>query len=152
MDDKFKTFVTGALVGIGIGLLLAPIDGDETRKKLKESLGELLNSIKEIDLEETKENFITYLANIKDDLNDLNDKSKQKEIKLKIKHIKDTCEKLALEAQKCEVQKVCDTALLVSQKANKILEEMESSKTPKKKTPKLPKNKSQKKVKKGKRA
>ena len=41
------TFVAGAALGVGLGLLFAPKSGAETRKELKEKMDELLQKIKE---------------------------------------------------------------------------------------------------------
>ena len=58
MDGKHNKFITGALVGLGLGLLIAPAEGSESRKQLKVSLNNLLDSIKDIDIEKTKSAFM----------------------------------------------------------------------------------------------
>ena len=68
-------FVAGAAIGAGIGLLLAPKSGEETRKDLKAKLDELLNQAKNIDVEEVKKDVTKRVAEIKDELADL-DKEK----------------------------------------------------------------------------
>ncbi len=42
-----KRFITGALFGLGIGLLVAPMTGEETRRRLVERFNELLGYIPE---------------------------------------------------------------------------------------------------------
>lgn len=44
---KMNNFTKGILVGIGIGLLIAPVKGEETRRLLSERLTELRNSLPE---------------------------------------------------------------------------------------------------------
>ena len=39
-------FLTGIAVGIGIGILLAPDKGSETRKKLADTAGDLFDKLK----------------------------------------------------------------------------------------------------------
>ena len=72
-------FVAGAAIGAGLGLLLAPKTGEQTRKELKAKLDELLNQAKNIDVEEVKKDFNKRVAEIKDELADL-DKEKVAEI------------------------------------------------------------------------
>ena len=52
----FGKFLTGALVGVGLGVLFAPKKGSETRKELKEKIDELVARLKEVDIEEVKDN------------------------------------------------------------------------------------------------
>ena len=48
---KFRSFATGALIGAGLGILLAPKEGSETRQDLKKSFDNLVDTIKNIDIE-----------------------------------------------------------------------------------------------------
>ena len=57
MEKKngFGKFLTGALIGAGIGMLFAPKSGKELRKELKEKYDELIRRAKDIDIDEVKE-------------------------------------------------------------------------------------------------
>lgn len=68
-------FFAGAALGAGLGLLFAPKKGSDLRADLKDKLDDLVAKIKEIDVEEVKEEFDKKLAEIKKDLEDL-DKEK----------------------------------------------------------------------------
>ena len=68
-------FVAGAAIGAGIGMLFAPKKGSETRKELSKKIDDLLKQIKDIDLDEVKKEFDIKVAEIKDELSDL-DKEK----------------------------------------------------------------------------
>ena len=64
-QSKFRSFLTGTFVGVGLGILLAPKEGNETRNDLKKSFSLLVDTIKDIDIEETKENLLKKVNEIK---------------------------------------------------------------------------------------
>lgn len=74
-SNGFGKFLAGAAIGVGLGVLFAPKAGSETRKELKEKLDELVKKVKELDVEEVKEAFLTKIDEIKEELADL-DKEK----------------------------------------------------------------------------
>ena len=65
---RFRSFLTGAMVGAGLGILLAPREGSETRNQLKNSFNTLVDTIKDIDIEETKAVLLQKAREIKDEL------------------------------------------------------------------------------------
>ena len=72
-------FALGLGIGAGLGILFAPKKGSETRQDLKKKLDELINKVKEIDVNEVKEEFFNKIDEIKKELEDLD---KEKAIKL----------------------------------------------------------------------
>ena len=83
-------FVVGAGLGAALGLLFAPKKGSELRKDLKVKMDELVNQIKNIDVDEVKDEFNAKVEEIRDGLADLDkekvvDIAREKGAKLKKK-------------------------------------------------------------------
>lgn len=96
MEKKkgFGKFLTGALVGAGLGILFAPKSGKETREDLKKKMDEVLEQVKNIKAEDVKKKIVKSIDNIKKELKDL-DKEKVLSIaKKKAKDIEKKAEEL----------------------------------------------------------
>ena len=83
-------FVLGAAVGAGLGVLFAPKKGSETRTMLKAKLDELVEQVKNIDVDEVIKEFDLKVNEIRMELVDLDkekalDIAKEKANDLKIK-------------------------------------------------------------------
>lgn len=96
MEKKhgFTKFLAGAAVGVGLGVLFAPKSGKETRAELKAKFDELLDQVKDIDLEEVRENITKKVNELQKELKEL-DKEKVLAIaKKKAKDIQNKSEEL----------------------------------------------------------
>ena len=78
-SEGIASFLAGALVGVGAGMLFAPKSGEELRKDLKNKISELIEKAKEIDVKEVSEDIKKRVNELKAEIEDL-DKEKVLEI------------------------------------------------------------------------
>ncbi len=129
---SFGKFALGAALGVGIGLLVAPREGKETRKALKEKIDDLLCKAKDLDKEEVKKEIEAKVAKLKKEISEL-DKEKVLEIaKEKGEKVKEEAQKLVDLAKEKGTPVLEKTASEVREKAivvtKNVLEKLESSK------------------------
>lgn len=87
-------FLFGAAVGAGLGILFAPKAGSETRRDLKKKIDELAKKVKEIDVEDVKDQLQDKIEEIKEELADLDKEKVLKIAKEKASDLKQRCEEL----------------------------------------------------------
>lgn len=155
-QNKFGRFLSGVLVGIGLGILVAPDKGENTRLELRKSFDKLINTIKDIDIESTKAALINKLAEIESDLTDLDTAKKTDIVKEKTELINQKCDELISVANNTDANMLNDAIKEVKKNTTKLastvlnsLEESEETpsktkKTAKKSKAKKPRKKSQK--------
>jgi len=78
----FAKFLGGVAIGAGLGLLLSPDTGENNRKALQKKVEELLKKIKEVDLDEVKDELLYKAETLQAELKSL-DKETVKEKKIK---------------------------------------------------------------------
>ena len=71
--------LAGIGIGAGLGLLLAPKSGEETREELKKKINKFIDEAKKVDVNEVKDEFLTKVDDIKKEFEDLD---KEKALKL----------------------------------------------------------------------
>ena len=123
-QSKFGHFLTGALIGVGLGILLAPRAGSETREDLRKSFKNLTDSIKNIDIEATKALFLDKLSEIQTNLSTIDAKEAVNTIQEKTKMITKKCDELIKASQEEEIPAVEKAALEMKQKTTALAEEI----------------------------
>lgn len=81
-------FIFGLGAGVGLGMLFAPKSGEKTRKELKKKYDEFLESLKDIDVNEIKDDFLNKVEDVRNELDDLDKEKILKIAKEKSKDLK----------------------------------------------------------------
>ncbi len=108
-------FVVGALIGAGLGILLAPEKGEVTRKQLKKKMDDLINKAKNIDYNDVKDSIEKKIKELQKEVEDLDKEKVLKIAKQKGQDIikkADELVKLALEKGTPVVQKAAEDVRL----------------------------------------
>ena len=87
-------FLLGAGIGVGLGTLFAPKSGKETRADLKKKMDNLLEKVKNIDVEEVKQTIEEKVREIKEDLKNLDKETVAAKIKEQAKKIRKKADEL----------------------------------------------------------
>lgn len=126
--DKKKSslgkFLLGLGVGAGLGVLFAPKKGSETRKDLKCKLDELVEKIKNVDVEEMKEQFQNKVEEIKELMDDLDKEKVLKIAKEKGEQLKEKAEELVCLAKEKGTPILEKTAKEVKAQAANVVREV----------------------------
>jgi gas vesicle protein len=96
----FGKFLTGVIMGVGLGFLFAPKKGSETRKDLMNKINELIAKVKDIDIAEVKSDLESKLEDIKTELEDLDKEKVLKIARRKAADLKSKSEELLAVAVK----------------------------------------------------
>ena len=121
----FGKFIGGLAIGAGLGLLFAPDKGTNTRKVLKKKVDELLDRLREVDLDEVKDELLYKIETLQGELATL-DKEKVKEIALsQAEVIKVKAEELYRYAIEKGTPAVESAANEVRKQALKVVKELE---------------------------
>lgn len=113
MGKGFGKFLAGAAIGAGLGILFAPKKGSETREELRVKLEELMEKVRNIDVEDVKDQIEEKITEIKKELEDLD---KEKVIKIAKKKSREIMKKadelvnLAVEKGTPVVEKIAKEA------------------------------------------
>ena len=120
----FGKFVVGAGIGAALGFLFAPKKGSDLRADLKKKMDELLEKAKNIEAEEVKETIEAKIAEIKEELADLDKEKALKIAKKKARQIQDAAEELVDYAVEKGTPVLESTADSVRQKAIEVTKQV----------------------------
>ena len=97
--SSFGQFLLGLGIGVGVGMLITPNTGEENRKIVKAKAVEAIYKIKNIDLEEAKDNLVKSYNKLKAELKDMDAEKAQKIAKKKIAELSDKANELLTAAK-----------------------------------------------------
>lgn len=121
----FGKFLGGIALGAGLGLLFAPDKGENTRKVLSKKIDELLKKLKEIDVDEVKDELLYRAEALQAELASLDKEKAMDLVTKKANDIKEKAEELyeyAIEKGTPIVEKAADE---VRKQALKVVKETE---------------------------
>ncbi len=114
-------FLLGALIGVGIGMLLAPKSGKELRKDLKVKIDELIEKVKEMDiLPEFNNSIEKQLKKIEKDIEMLEKETILKLAKEKVVEIENKLTDIAVKLEELDNDEVKFIFEDIKRKAGKV--------------------------------
>lgn len=122
--NGFLKFLTGAAVGAGLGVLFAPKKGSETRQELKAKLEEMIDKLKEVEIDEVREEIENKISEIKVSLEELDKEKVLKVAKKKAKEIEESTKKLVKYAAEKSTPVLEEAANAIREKAIDVTKEV----------------------------
>ena len=107
----------GLGIGTGIGMIFAPKKGDEIRKDLKKEIDNFISNLKEVDVNEVKDDFLNRIEDIRNELEDLDQEKALKIAKNKSNDLKKKVDELVALAKEKGTPVVESSAESLRQKA-----------------------------------
>ena len=128
----FGKLLVGLGIGAGLGMLFAPKKGEETRKDLKKEIDNFVNGLKEVDVNEVKDDFLNRIEDIRNELDDLDKekalkiaKNKGNELKKKADELVNLAKEKGTPVIEASADAIREKAIEVTKSVLKKLEEKE---------------------------
>lgn len=118
---KIGALIAGIGIGAAAGMLLAPKSGEETRKDIKNQAKKLGNKVKDIDLNEVKENLVRDFDKFKNEMKDMDKEKAMKLAKEQGTKLLNSCEDLINAAKEKSVPMIEKTAKDIKKKLSEML-------------------------------
>lgn len=122
--NGFGKLLLGLGAGVGLGMLFAPEKGSETRKALKLKFNELLEKVKDLDIEDVKIDITERVEEIKEELKSLDKEKVLKIAKEQSAKIKNEIDELLLVAKEKATPVVEKTVEELRESAIKVTKEV----------------------------
>lgn len=120
-NNGLGKFAVGAIVGAGVALLFAPKTGKELRKELKVKFDEILEDIKELEMDEVKESIAKKVKEIEKDIKEFDKEKVIAKAKDQAKKIEKKAAELVKEAEKAAKPALIELTNDVKKKTIKTL-------------------------------
>ncbi len=95
----FFDFVLGVGIGVGLGMLFSPNTGEENRRIVKEKAKDVADKIKNIDLNEVKDNLVNQYEKLKEELKDMDTEKAKALVKRKATELSEKANELLAAAK-----------------------------------------------------
>lgn len=119
--SKLGALMVGVGIGAAAGMLLAPKSGEETRKDIKNKAKKLGKKVKDIDLNEVKENLIKEFDKFKNEMKDMDKEKAMRLAKEQGTKLLNSCEDLINAAKEKSAPMIEKTAKDIKKKLSEIL-------------------------------
>ena len=119
--SKLGALVAGIGIGAAAGMLLAPKSGEETRKDIQKKAKQIGKKVKDIDLNQVKEDLVKEFDKFK---NEMKDRDKEKAMKLAKEQgtkLLDKCEDLITMAKEKSAPMIEKTGKDIKKKLSEML-------------------------------
>lgn len=119
--SKLGALVAGIGIGAAAGMLLAPKSGEETRKDIKNKAKQIGKKVKDIDLNQVKEDLVKEFDKFKNEMKDMDKDKAMKLAKEQGTKLLDKCEYLIIMAKEKSAPMIEKTGKDIKKKLSEIL-------------------------------
>ncbi len=119
--SKLGALVAGIGIGAAAGMLLAPKSGEETRKDIQKKAKQIGKKVKDIDLNQVKEDLVKEFDKFKNEMKDMDKEKAMKLAKEQGTKLLDKCEDLITMAKEKSAPMIEKTGKDIKKKLSEML-------------------------------